>query len=294
MKIMIIGAKGQLGSDCAKVLRADHEIMALDLEEIDITRMSDVESMVKYFSPDIILNCAAYTQVDNCETEKELAWKANATGPKNLALSIEKHGGKLIHISTDYVFDGRKKVSQPYVEEDKPNPLSYYGITKLEGEKAIKQIIDRYMIIRTAWMYGASGQNFIKTILKLALKNPNNEIKVVNDQYGSPTWSYRLARQIARLILTNSCGTYHATAEGYCTWYELAKYFLNKMEVPHVMIPCTSEEYPRPAPRPKNSILENKHLKEIGINIMTPWKDDLDQFISNFRDRLLHEIARKN
>jgi dTDP-4-dehydrorhamnose reductase len=293
MKIMITGAKGQLGADCVRVLNETHEVMSIDLEELDITRLSDVEAMVKDFTPDIILNCAAYTQVDNCETDKEPAWKLNVTGTKNLAQCAAKHGGRLIHISTDYVFDGSKKFPEPYVETDAPNPVSYYGMTKHESEKVVRQTTDKHIIIRTAWLYGVNGYNFLKTMLKLALKNPNNKIKVVNDQFGSPTWSHRLAQQIARIIDENGQGTYHATAEGYCTWYELAVYFLNKMEVPHTVIPCTSEEYPMPAPRPKNSILENRHLKEKGINIMKNWQDDLDQFVDDFKERLLSEASKE-
>ena len=293
MKIMITGARGQLGADCVRVLNETHEVVAVNLEELDITRLSDVETMIKNLTPDIILNCAAYSKVDNCEAEKELAWKANVTGPENLAQSVAKHGGRLIHISSDYVFDGRKKVPEPYVEEDEPHPLSYYGITKYESEKVVRQTTDRHMIIRTAWLYGVNGYNFLKTMLKLALGNPNNKIKVVNDQLGSPTWSHRLALQIARIIDENGQGTYHATAEGYCTWYELASYFLKKMEVPHTVIPCTSEEYPMPAPRPKNSILENRHLKEKGINIMKNWQDDLDQFVDDFKERLLSETSKE-
>lgn len=291
---MITGSKGQLGRDCTRVLSEAHEVMAIDLDELDITILSDVEKLIQQFSPNIIINCAAYTQVDNCEIEKELAWKVNVTGVENLAQSMEKHGGRLIHISTDYVFDGRKRIPEPYIEADEPNPVSFYGVTKQESEKVVRQSTDRHTILRTAWMYGVSGQNFLKTMLKLALTNSNSKIKVVNDQFGSPTWSYRLALQIARLIDTNGWGTYHATAEGYCTWYELANYFLKKMEVPHTMIPCSSEEYPTPATRPKNSILENRHLKEKDINIMTPWQDDIDQFVSNFREHLLHEITKEN
>jgi dTDP-4-dehydrorhamnose reductase len=293
MKIMITGARGQLGADSVRVLNEIHEVVAVDHEELDITRLSDVETMVKDFTPDIILNCAAYTQVDNCETDKEPAWKINVTGTKNLAQSVAKHGGRLIHISTDYVFDGGKKVPEPYLEEDEPHPLSYYGMTKYESEKVVRQTTERHMIIRTAWLYGVNGHNFLKTILKLALNNPNNKIKVVNDQFGSPTWAHRLVLQIARIIDENGQGTYHATAEGYCTWYELANYFLKKMEVPHTVIPCTSEEYPKPAPRPKNSILENRHLKKKGINIMQNWQDDLDQFVDDFKERLLSEISKE-
>lgn len=182
---------------------------------------------------------------------------------------------------------------EPYVETDVPNPLSYYGITKLEGEKAIKWTTDQYITIRTAWLYGISGHNFLKTMLKLSLRSSDNKIQVVNDQFGSPTWTYRLALQIEKLIETNYRGIFHATAKGYCTWYELAVYFLKKMDVPHTIIPCTTEEYPTPTARPMNSILENRNLKEKGMNIMANWKSDVDKFVLNFREVLLKEIEKE-
>ena len=292
MKILIAGGKGQLGTDCVRVFRETNDVLAIDLDELDITKLSGVESLVQRFVPNIIINCAAYTQVDNCEIEKDLAWNANVKGTENLTRSVEKHGGRLIHISTDYVFDGRKRVPEPYVETDEPNPVSYYGKTKYESEKAVRSAAERHVILRTAWMYGLNGHNFLKTMLKLALKNPEDEIRVVADQYGSPTWSYRLALQIARIIDTDAGGIYHATAEGHCTWFELAEYFLKKMGVPHTIVPCTSNEYPTPAKRPTNSILENRHLKEKGINIMAHWQDDLDQFVSSFGERLIDEISK--
>lgn len=293
MKIMIAGNKGQLGSDSEIVLGTNHEVLGIDLEELDITNLSEVQRMVKDFSPHVILNCAAYTLVDNCETEKELAWRVNVIGPKNLALSVGKYGGRFIHISTDYVFDGRKKLPQPYVEEDAPNPINYYGVTKNEGEKAVRHALHEHMIVRTSWLYGFKGHNFLKTMLKLALKNPGKEIRVVDDQYGSPTWSYGLAQQISRLVNLDGQGTFHATSEGHCTWYGLAECFLEKMGVPHTLVPCTTEEYPTPAARPKNSILENRHLKNKKMNIMKHWQDDLDRFVSKYRDRLMDEALLK-
>lgn len=292
MKILVTGGKGQLGTDCVRVFRKTHEVMAIDLDEVDITRRADLEALVQKFMPNIIINCAAYTQVDNCEIEKELAWNINVTGTENLVRCLERQGGRLIHISTDYVFDGRKKVPEPYVEKDQPNPVSYYGKTKYESEKVVGRASDRHVIVRPAWMYGVNGHNFLKTMLNLALKNPRDEIRVVNDQYGSPTWSYGLALQIERIIDDEACGIYHATSEGYCTWFELAEYFLNKMQVPHNIVPCTSEEYPTRAQRPKNSILENRHLKEKGINIMALWQEDIDQFVSSFREDLVAEIIK--
>jgi dTDP-4-dehydrorhamnose reductase len=291
MKIMIVGNKGQLGSDAEKVLAENYEILAVDLPELDMTNLAAVEALVRDFAPDIILNCAAYTQVDNCETEKQLAWNVNVKGPENLAVCARKYGGRLIHVSTDYVFDGTREIPRPYLENDETRPLSYYGVTKLESEAVVQKAIDRHMILRTAWMFGISGHNFLKTMLKLAVNTPGTEVKVVNDQYGSPTWSYRLALQILKLIENNGQGTYHATSEGYCTWYELAGYFLDKMDVPHKLVPCTSREYPTPAARPKNSILENRHLKEENINVMISWRADIDEFVAGFKAQLIDEVT---
>ena len=293
MKILITGDKGQLGADCTKVLGKTHEILGVDIDKVDIAKLPDIDLLVQQFTPNIIINCAAYTRVDDCEIEKESAWHANVTGAENLAKCVDKHGGCLIHISTDYVFDGRKKVPDPYVETDVPNPVSYYGITKLEGEEAIRRTTDQHIILRTAWLYGIRGHNFLKTMLKLCLRNSDNKIKVVNDQFGSPTWTYRLALQIERLIETNCRGIFHASADGYCTWYELAVYFLKKMELPYNIIPCTTEEYPTPAARPMNSILENRNLEEKGIDIMANWKSDVDKFILNFRKVLLNGIEKE-
>jgi len=289
MRIIVMGGKGQLGSDCTQVLKQKNDVISLDLEDVDIALFSDIEKKIADFLPDIIINCAAYTHVDNCETERELAWAVNVKGAENLAVCVQKYGGRLVHISTDYVFNGRKKIPEPYVEDDELNPLSYYGITKLEGERLVRESTDRHIILRTAWMYGVNGHNFLKTMLKVALENPKDEIKVVHDQYGSPTWSHRLALQITKMIDKNCQGTYHASAEGYCSWYELAKYFLEKMGVPHAVVPCSSDEYSSPAKRPQNSILENRRLKRMDINIMAPWQDDLDRFIAGFREQLINE-----
>jgi len=290
---MITGAKGQLGADCTKVLGETHEVLGIDIDQVDITKLSDIELLVEQFRPDIIVNCAAYTRVDDCEIEKGLAWKANVTGAENLAKCVNKHGGRLIHLSTDYVFDGRKKVPEHYVETDVPHPISYYGMTKLEGEEAVKRTTDQHIILRTAWLYGIIGHNFLKTMLKLSIRSSDNKIRVVNDQFGSPTWTYRLALQIERLVVTNYRGIFHATADGYCTWYELAVYFLKKMDVPHIIIPCKTEEYPTPAVRPMNSILENRNLKKKGMDIMVDWRSDVDEFVLNFREVLLKEMEKE-
>ncbi|MGQ9919928.1 MAG: dTDP-4-dehydrorhamnose reductase [Desulfobacca sp.] len=290
MKIVLIGKNGQLGSDCAEVLRPDHELVALGSRELDITQAPQVEAMVQRERPDLVLNCAAYTKVDAAEQERALAYAINVTGPRYLAVSLARQGGRLLHISTDYVFDGRKPVPTPYHEDDPPAPLSYYGQTKAAAEEAIRQEMDDYLIVRTAWMYGCRGHNFLKTMLRLALQETPVQIRVVNDQFGSPTWSYRLAQQLAALIAAGGQGIYHATGEGYTTWYGLATTFFQVMGVDVPVTPITTAEYPTPARRPANSILENQRLKDQGLNLMRPWQDDLEEFVSRYREALYQEI----
>jgi dTDP-4-dehydrorhamnose reductase len=289
MKILVTGSSGQLGTDVVEILRGKHEVLARKRSDLDIADPIALEKSVESFTPAIVINCAAYTRVDDCEEQRQLAFTANVTGPKNLALCVSRYGGKLIHISTDYVFDGNRTAPNPYVEEDEPAPVSYYGQTKLEGERVIRELTEHCMIVRTAWLYGAVGRNFLKTILRLTIQDPQKKLKVVNDQFGSLTWSYRLAQQIARLIEVDGQGIYHATAEGYSSWYEGAATLLKLMEVPHNVYPCTSAEYPTRAVRPGNSILENRRLKTEGINCMRPWQEDLEYYVALYRERLISE-----
>jgi dTDP-4-dehydrorhamnose reductase len=188
------------------------------------------------------------------------------------------------------VFDGRRGVPEPYIETDKTNPVSVYGQTKLDGEEAVRQTTERHVILRTSWLYGRHGQNFLKTMLKLALSQPEQTINVVNDQYGSPTWSWRLAHQVGTILQVGGSGTYHSTAEGFCSWYNFAKRFLEKMEIPHSLKSCTTAEYPTPAQRPANAILENKRLKKAGINDMMGWEEDLDTFVARYGQELKTEM----
>jgi len=291
VKILICGSRGQLGNDCARVMKQSHQVVSTDVEELDITDLTAVDEMIGHVLPEVVVNCAAYTQVDACETERDMAWKVNVEGTSNLALSTKKHAIQFVHVSTDYVFDGKRKAPEPYLEGDTPHPVSYYGKTKLEGELAVREITTDHIIVRTAWLYGRHGPNFLKTILGLTLRNGDKELRVVNDQFGSPTWSYRLALQIAHLVENKGRGTYHATSEGHCTWYELASFFLKRMGILHHLVPCTTADYPTPASRPQNSILENRHLKEEGLNLMIHWQEDLDQFVALHREDLLQEGA---
>lgn len=289
MKLLVTGSRGQLGRDCVSLMASQYEVMGLDLPEFDITSESHVRSTVSRFRPDIILNCAGFTRVDDCEKERDAAVKANVLGPGLLSRAAHETGALLVHLSTDYVFDGTHPVPSPYIETDQPNPVSWYGRTKLDGENAVAENTDRFIILRTAWLYGRHGMNFPKKILRLALANPGKTLRVVNDHYGSPTWSNRLAGQIREAIARNCRGVYHATAEGHCTWYDFARKFLDLMKVDHALVPCSASEYPTPARRPANSILENSRLKNECANVMREWDADLAEFVATFREELLRE-----
>ena len=289
MKLLIIGSKGQLGSDCCALLASENDITGCDIPKVDISSRQSVDSYLDEMRPEVIVNCAAYTAVDGCEAELELSWKVNAEGPKYLAQGAERLGSRLIQVSTDYVFDGNRPAPEPYVETDIPTPLSQYGKSKLAGEEAVATYCSNHIILRTAWLYSATGKNFLKTMLRLVSENPDRELKVVNDQYGSLTWSYTLARQIQKLLRSQLTGIVHTTSEGYSTWYEAARYFLDTMDVPYKMRPCTTAEYPTPAHRPANSILENRVLKEAGISTFVDWKEDINIFVARYREQLLAE-----
>lgn len=279
MNLLIVGANGQLGRDCQTALGAAHSLSCLDLPEIDIADLASVRAWVTRLAPDAVVNCAAYTRVDDAETHAELCHRVNALGPANLAQACAERNAKLIHISTDYVFDGTRPPGEVYTEDDTPNPMSVYGATKLAGEKPVLAYAQG-AVLRTAWLYGATGPNFLLTMLRLALRQPPQPIRVVNDQFGTPTWSGRLARQIGRLLEDYRPGLYHATSQGSCSWYDLARRFLTEMEVPHEVIPIPTADYPTPARRPANAVLENRNLKRAGLDVMIPWEADLEAFVA--------------
>jgi dTDP-4-dehydrorhamnose reductase len=264
------------------------EALGIDLPEMDITNRSQCLEKLDELKPDVIVNSAAYTSVDACETDPT-CWKVNADGPKHLAEWAMVNNAFLVHVSTDYVFSGDRPLFEATGETDPTGPISEYGKSKLAGEQAVISSKARAAILRTAWLYGASGKNFLKTMLRLALQNPEKEIRVVRDQFGSPTWSYTLAQQIAAVIDAQVTGIFHATSEGYCRWFDLASRFLELMNIPHRLASCTSAEYPTPAQRPSNSILENAHAKELGINIFQDWKIELERFVHLYRDALIRE-----
>lgn len=288
MKILITGANGQLGRDCHLILSQHHDTSCCDVPQVDITDQHQVAKIFADCTPEVVINCAAYTAVDACEYDQQRCMAVNAQGPEILARHCADHGCRFIQISTDYIFDGRRPAPQPYLEDDIASPLSMYGESKLAGEQAARTV-ENHLIIRTAWLYGIGNKNFLKTMLRLAVIDPSRMITVVNDQYGSLTWSWRLARQIATLLESDLTGIVHASAAGYSTWYQGARFFLDAMNVPYSMTPCTTAEYPTPAPRPANSILENSRLKTAGLDVMVDWREDILVFVERHRDQLLRE-----
>ncbi|NCD34406.1 MAG: dTDP-4-dehydrorhamnose reductase [Spartobacteria bacterium] len=278
MKTMIIGSLGQLGTDCMGQF-ADADVLGLDYKEVDITRRDKLFAVLNDLKPDVIVNCAAYTAVDKCESEEELARKVNADGPAYLAEWTEANQSYLVHISTDYVFDGRLPLYQSYVESHAVHPVSAYGRTKAEGEQRIMAATDRCAILRTAWLCSTHGNNFLKTVFRIT--QSGKPMRIINEQFGSFTWSHTLARQIRAIADARVQGLFHATSEGYCSWYELAVAYMEHTKCPYDISPCTAAEYPTPATRPVNSILENAHLKSLDMNLFVAWQDELKAFCSH-------------
>ena len=280
MKLFIIGCNGQLGQDMVRcAAQQNFDVSCADFPAVDIANAKSVDDAVCGAKPDAIINCAAYTAVDSCETEAEKAYAINATGVAHLALAARRTGAKLVHISTDYVFDGTKM--GPYVESDTPNPRSIYGKSKLAGEQELMQTYDRYFIVRIAWLFGTRGKNFLKTIRSLAEKGAatGQPVKVVKDQIGTPTYTGHVCEQILSLVNTDHFGLFHGTSEGWCSWFDFAKAIVAAYGIGAEVLPCTTEEFPRPAPRPANSVLENERLKKLGLNIMPPWEKGLEEYI---------------
>ena len=282
MKILITGANGLLGHELSSLLK-EHTLILLSHSQLDISDSESVNKQIDSSSPDIIINSAAYTQVDACETNYDLAFQSNAIGPKNLAIKCKQLGIPLIHISTDYVFEGNKKKNSPLVEDDKLGPKTVYGKTKLEGEKMVQENCQKYFILRTAWLYG-EGKNFVKTMLSLSKKN--KELKVVNDQIGSPTYAKDLAKAIKEIIEKKSdkYGIYHVTNKGEVSWYEFAKKIFEIKNIEIKVNSCTSEEFPRPAPRPHYSVLSNQKWIDAGFTPMRDYEEALKEYLDSLKD----------
>lgn len=281
MRILVTGANGMLATQIITDLTRGYselgelppamknaEVLAHDYTTLDITDNLACRAFFAENVPDICINCAAYTDVNGCEEEQLEAFKVNAMGARNLARACELVGAKLVHVSTDYVFSGEGNI--PFCEYDMPAPQSVYGKTKLAGEAFVEQFSSKYFVVRTAWLYGYTGGNFVKTIVKAGAQK--GELKVVNDQLGNPTNAADLSHHILKLAPTCEYGIYHCTGEGECSWYDFAQEIVSLSGVPTNVIPCTTEEFPTPAKRPAYSCLENMMLKATVGNDMRNWK----------------------
>ncbi|MGL4109263.1 dTDP-4-dehydrorhamnose reductase [Clostridium sp. LP20] len=290
MKILVTGGKGQLANEIRTIIESGKseigivqldncEAMFVDVDELDITNIIKVKEYFRDIKPNVVINCAAFTNVDACEEDVDAAFKVNTLGARNLAIACEEVNAKLLHVSTDYVFSGVG--SSPNKEFEETIPNSVYGTTKLMGENYVKEFCSKYYIVRTAWLYGYNGNNFVYTMMKLA-KN-NTSIKVVNDQKGNPTNANDLAHHILKIINTEEYGLYHCTGNGECSWYDFAKKIIELSGEECVVNPCTTEEFPRPAKRPKYSSLDNMMLRCTVGDEMRDWETAIKCFMAKIK-----------
>ena len=277
MKVLITGAKGMLGQDMvAEFQRREYEVHAASHKTLDITDIHAVRAAIEALRPDVVVNCAAYTNVDKAESEPEAAMRVNGLGPRNLALACEATGAVLLHISTDYVFDGEKE--GPYEIWDTPNPINAYGKSKLWGENYVRSLIYRYFIVRTSWLFGKGGRNFVTTMLELAKRG--EPMRVVNDQRGCPTYTVDLARACADLVESGCFGTYHVTNQGVTTWYEFAMEIFMQAGLNVRVEPIATVQFTRPASRPQNSELGSYPLLETLGYILPAWQAAILAYIN--------------
>lgn len=281
MKILVTGVGGQLGYDVCKVLDARHiENKGVDLVDFDITDAEATHKYILSYHPDAVIHCSAWTAVDKAEDELDMVRAVNTEGPRNIAAACKEIGAKMLYLSTDYVFPGTG--DNFYKPEDPTGPLGAYGATKLGGELAVKELLDRYFIVRISWVFGKNGNNFIRTMLRLA--ETKNEINVVCDQIGSPTYTADLAPLLCDMIMTDKYGTYHATNEGICSWAEFAEEIFRLAGKNVKVNPIPTSEYPTRAVRPLNSRLSKDKLEQAGFTRLPHWKDALNRFINDMED----------
>jgi dTDP-4-dehydrorhamnose reductase len=283
MKVLVTGANGQLGRDVVLLLEKEgHSVLACDRDQMDITNQVQCNNVISSYLPEVVIHCAAYTAVDAAETDIDGAYKVNAVGTRNIAVAAERAGAKLIYISTDYVFDGNSL--NPYQEYDDTNPQSVYGKSKRAGELLVQSLSSKWFVVRTSWVYGLYGNNFVKTMLKLGQEKP--KLQVVHDQKGSPTYTVDLAEFILELMQTEMYGIYHASNSDTCTWYEFTQAIFEEarsvggISIQAHLEPCTTEQFPRPAPRPQNSVMDHLSIRTNGLADLRPWREGLREFIS--------------
>jgi dTDP-4-dehydrorhamnose reductase len=276
-KVLVTGGHGQLGTELTLMLQEKgFETFGLGHQDLDITDLDHVRKIFNELKPDVVCHTAAYTAVDKAETDRDGAFLVNAIGTRNIAIAAEEIGAKLVYVSTDYVFNGEKEGA--YSEFDFPSPLGVYGQSKYAGEEFVHDFHSKFFITRTSWVYGQYGGNFVKTMLKLA--ETHDQLNVVNDQRGCPTYTRDLAEKIIELFQTDNYGVYHLSNSGSCTWYEFSKAIFEIKGIDVKVNPCTTEEFPRPAKRPKNSEFEHTALKLNGFEKMNHWRDALAHYLN--------------
>ena len=282
MNILLTGASGQLGHDLALELAArGHDVVGVSSRELNITDRAAVRAFLLSVRPDAVIHCAGYTAVDLAEDENDLCDQINRIGTVHIAEACAEIGCKLLYISTDYVFPGDGV--RPWEPDDRPEPLNFYGRSKLLGENAVRAATDRHFIVRISWLFGINGKNFVKTMLRLGAER--EEIKVVCDQIGSPTYTRDISVLLADMIATDRYGTYHATNEGFCSWYEFADTIMRRAGLPARVVPVPSSEYPTRAKRPLNSRMSKEKLTENGFSRLPSWQDALDRFLKELEER---------
>lgn len=276
MKILVTGYTGQLGFDIVqRGINLGLNMVGIGSKDLDITNRVEVIDYVKEMNPDAIIHCAAYTAVDKAEDDRDASWNVNVEGTKNLAQATKDIDAKFMYISTDYVFNGEGE--SPFKETDTPNPIGYYGLTKYEGEQLVQRLLDNWFIVRISWVFGINGNNFVKTMLKLA--ESRNELNVVGDQIGSPTYTFDLARLLIYMIQTDKYGIYHASNEGFCSWAEFAEEIFRQANVDIKVNSITTEEYPTRAVRPKNSRMSKQKLVDNGFAPLPVWQDAVKRYL---------------
>jgi len=275
MKVMIIGSEGMLGHDLVDVLSPIHEVVTTTIDTLDITDIDKTIETVRKNNPDVLIHAAAITDVDGSESNLDLAYKVNAIGTRNVAVACREVDAAMVYISTDYVFDGTN--TTPYFEYDETKPLGVYGKTKHTGEIYVRDILNKFYIVRTAWLYGYHGPNFVTTMLNLA--ENTKDISVVDDQIGSPTYTVDLANAVSTIINSPAYGIYHFTNSGTCSWFEFATEIFKQAGVEVNLKPVTTEEFPRPAPRPKYSVLNHYSWKMEGYPPIRNYKEALKDYM---------------
>jgi len=274
MRVLVTGARGQLGRALTAMLTGAHEVIGRGRAELDITDAGAVARALDAHAPDAVINAAAFTDVDGAESNESAAFAINARGAENVAAASARRDLPIVHISTDYVFDGTS--ARPYVESDAPAPRSVYGRSKLAGEDAARAANPRHHIVRTAWLYASHGRNFPRTMLALAQDPTRDEVRVVDDQRGSPTWAPHLAMKLRELIERDDWGIWHLAGSGAASWYEFACELFARSGIATRVVPVTTAEFPRPAPRPANSVLATERTRPI---VLPPWKEGLAEFV---------------